>query len=228
MDILTQILNLKDDAQAQNLSRFFKTGKGQYGYGDKFLGIKVPQTRELVKKFYGQVSVEELEKLLHNEYHEVRLFALLSLVAIFEKQKDKRELIFDLYLKNTEYINNWDLVDLSAPKIVGRYCFEQQDDSKIFELADTKHLWSERIAIVSQWYSIKKGQYKTIQKLAKKFLTHKHDLIHKSTGWMLRELGKMDEKILCDFLDKYSKKMPRTMLRYAIEKFDKEKKEKYM
>lgn len=228
MDVLTQIFNLKDDAQAQNLSRFFKTGKGQYGYGDKFLGIKVPQTRELVKKFYGQVSVEELETLLHNEYHEVRLFALLSLVAIFEKQKDKRELIFDLYLRNTEYINNWDLVDLSAPKIVGRYCFEKQDDSKIFELADTKHLWSERIAIVSQWYSIKKGQYKTIQKLAKIFITHKHDLIHKSTGWMLRELGKMDEKILCDFLDKYSKKMPRTMLRYAIEKFDKEKKAYYM
>lgn len=227
MGILDEIQSLEDEKQAQHLMRFFKTGKGQYGEGDKFLGIKVPVTRALAKKYYKELSLKDIQKLIDNEYHEVRLCGLLMLVLQYEKT-DNKENIVSLYLKNVKNINNWDLVDLSAPKIIGKHVFETKSKEIIFDLANSNHLWSERIAVVSQWYIIRQKDFSMILELSEKFLTHKHDLMHKATGWMLREMGKVDEKPLYDFLDKFYTKMPRTMLRYAIEKLPADKKAHYM
>lgn len=228
MDVIQEFLNLKNPDQAAHLMRFFKTGKGQYGENDKFLGLKVPQTRELVKNLYGQVELQELNELAKNEYHEIRLFALLMLVKIYEKQPNLRKDVFEMYLSNVETINNWDLVDLTASKIAGRYCFETKNNKPLIKLSNSKHLWSERISIVSQWSIIKKGEYALTLELCEKFLTHKHDLMHKACGWMLREVGKKDEQTLLGFLDKFYKVMPRTMLRYSLEKLTPEQKRHYM
>lgn len=227
MEILEEIKSLADKDQAIHLSRFFKTGKGEYGEGDLFLGIKVPMVRSVAKKYYPSISLEDIQILIENPYHEVRLLALMLMVFLYEKNGLKQE-IFNLYLKNVQYINNWDLVDLSCPKVVGNFVFINKISDHIYKLANADHLWSNRIAVVSQYYFIKQGDYSLILELSEKFLTHKHDLMHKAVGWMLREMGKMDEKPLYDFLDKHHKDMPRTMLRYSIEKLPKEKKEHYM
>jgi len=227
MDILEEIKSLADEEQAQHLKRFFKTGKGEYGEGDLFLGIKVPITRAIAKKYYPSISLEKIDELIKNPYHEVRLLALLLMVFVYEKTEAKEDVI-ELYLKNIQYINNWDLVDLSAPKIIGHCIYESKDAQSIYELADTNHLWSNRIAVVSTLYLIKKGEFSQILELSEKFLTHKHDLMHKAVGWMLREMGKVDEKPLCTFLDKHHKTMPRTMLRYSIERLSTDKKKHYM
>jgi len=227
MDILEEIKSLADEEQAQHLKRFFKTGKGEYGEGDLFLGIKVPITRAIAKKYYPSISLEKIDELIKNPYHEVRLLALLLMVFVYEKTETKEDVI-ELYLKNIQYINNWDLVDLSAPKIIGHCIYESKDAQSIYELADTNHLWSNRIAVVSTLYLIKKGEFSQILELSEKFLTHKHDLMHKAVGWMLREMGKVDEKPLCTFLDKHHKTMPRTMLRYSIERLSTDKKKHYM
>ena len=228
-ELLEEILSLKDEEQAKNLSRFFKTQKGQYGEGDLFLGINVPTIRLIAKKYYNSTSLEEIQTLLKNPYHEVRMTALLLLMGIYEKASaETRKEIFNLYLNNVDYINNWDLVDVSAPKLVGRFAYENRDFSCIYNLANTNHLWSNRISVISTHYFIKKGDFDLILELSEKFLHHGHDLMHKAVGWMLREMGKIDEAPLYNFLDKHHKTMPRTMLRYSIEKFSKEKREHYM
>lgn len=227
MDILDEIIAHGNKEDAAHLSRFFKSGKGEYGEGDIFLGIKVPVVRSVAKKYYQEITLDDIQILIKNPYHEVRLMALMLMVFVYEKTEQKQE-IFDLYMKNLEYINNWDLVDLSCHKIVGHFLHTNKISEPIHKLANTEHLWSNRIAVVSQYYFIKQGDFTHILALSEKFLTHKHDLMHKAVGWMLREMGKMDEKPLYDFLDKHHKSMPRTMLRYSLEKLPKDKKEHYM
>lgn len=227
MDILSEIKSLSDEEQAIHLQRFFKTREGEYGEGDLFLGIKVPVTRAIAKKHYKSISLQEIDKLIKNPYHEVRFLALNIMIFKYEKT-DLQSEIFELYLKNVEYINNWDLVDLSCPKIVGNYIYKNKNYDVIYKLADSNHLWSNRIAVLATFYFIKKGDFALILELAEKFLTHKHDLMQKAVGWMLREMGKIDEKTLFEFLDNYYKIMPRTMLRYSIERLPKEKKYYYM
>jgi len=226
MDAMQELLNLKDEEQAKHLMQFFKTGKGQYGEGDKFLGIRVPQTRSIVKKYFNNVNFEQLQAMLESPYHEIRLCALLIMVSLYEK--NSQDTIVNLYIKNVKNINNWDLVDLTAHKIIGSHYLKTHDRTIIDNLANSGHLWSERIAIVSQWSVLRKGEFDILLELCEKFLTHKHDLIHKATGWMLREAGKQDEKVLLNFLDKYAKVMPRTMLRYSIEKLTPEQRKFYM
>lgn len=219
---------LADPAKAKILQRFFKTGKGQYGEGDRFLGIIMPQQRSLVKKYWEQLSLQEIEALLKSQFHEERLCALLCLVEKFDCTVDEKvqKKIYNFYLEHAKHINNWDLVDLSAPKIVGEY-LQNKNRQILYKLAKSKNLWERRIGILSTFAFIKKGEDKDALAIAKILLNDKHDLIHKATGWMLREAGKRcKEKTLTGFLDKHVKQMPRTMLRYAIERLP-EKKRKY-
>ncbi|GAB6010523.1 DNA alkylation repair protein [Viscerimonas tarda] len=211
------------------LPYFFKTGKGQYGEGDKFLGVVVPDVRK-VAKANKEITFDELAKLLNNEYHECRLCALLILVERFkkEKQEDERKKIVDFYLSQTTRINNWDLVDLSSKDIVGEYLVDKSDRSILYNLADSTLLWDQRIAIVSAFAFIRRGDLTDIFRLSEKLLHHPHDLMHKAIGWMLREAGKQDKSALIGFLDVHYKTMPRTMLRYSIEKFSPEERAYYM
>lgn len=226
MDIVNELLNLQDEKQAKHLMQFFKTGKGQYGEGDKFLGIRVPQTRCIVKKYCSNTTFGQIQEMLDSPYHEIRLCALLIMVSQYEKNNDEN--IVNLYIKNVSNINNWDLVDLTAHKIIGTHYIKTHDRKIIDNLANSGHLWSERIAVVSQWRILKTGEFDLLLELCEKFLTHKHDLMHKATGWMLREAGKKDEDVLLGFLDKHAKVMPRTMLRYSIEKLTPELRNFYM
>lgn len=217
--------------------RFFKTGVGEYGYGDKFLGVMVPQTRAIVKDVWQYVTLDEIETLLHSPYHEARLTALLLLVKIYEEQKvgtqhavsanNKKQQIFEIYTTNTDYINNWDLVDLSAPNIVGQHLFKK-DCSLLYEFAQSNHLWKQRIAVVATLYFIRKGEFSHTYALAKLFMNTQQDLMQKAVGWMLREAGKRDVSQLRTFLNEYKCVMPRTMLRYAIEKFSAEERLKFL
>ncbi|MDD4661694.1 MAG: DNA alkylation repair protein, partial [Candidatus Pacebacteria bacterium] len=191
-----ELQKLKNEEKAKILSRFFKTGKGEYGEGDKFLGIKVPDLR-LVAKNNLNVSLTELQDLLDSDIHEHRLTALLILVENFKKEQ-KLEIV-DFYLKNLKNINNWDLVDLSCPNIIGRY-FLKRDRSLLYRLAKSENLWERRIAIVSTYYFIKNNNFEDTIKISKMLLGDKHDLLHKAVGWMLREVGKKDEAILIAFL----------------------------
>lgn len=227
--IIKEIIRLEDEAQAKHLQRFFKTKKGEYGEGDLFLGIKVPVTRSIAKKYFQTVPIEDIEKLLHDKYHEIRLLALLIMVFVYEKgDETKKKGIFDLYLKNVEFINNWDLVDLSCPKIVGEFCHRTKNISEIQKLSNKNHLWSKRISVVSCHYFIKRGEFPLILELSEKFLTDRHDLMQKAVGWMLREMGKVEISPLYEFLDKHHKTMPRTMLRYSIEKLTDDERFYYM
>lgn len=226
--ILEELKSLANPDQVKHLQRFFKTGIGDYGEGDLFLGLKVPTTRAVAKKYYSSVSLEEIEKLIQSPHHETRLVALLLMVFIFEKDRDTQADVFNLYIKNVQYINNWDLVDLSCSKVFGRYVFETKDLAPLYEFANSNHLWSKRISVVSTYYFIKRNEFELIIELAEKFLTDKHDLMQKAVGWMLREMGKMDVKPLYEFLDKHHKTMPRTMLRYSIEKLPPEERKFYM
>lgn len=210
------------------LPYFFKTGKGQYGEGDKFLGVMVPQIR-MVAKANKAFDFPEVEKLLYNEYHECRLCALLILVEQFKKATpEKKKEIFDFYLSNTSRINNWDLVDLSAKDIVGEYLVKEEKREILYKLAESSLLWDQRIAVISTFAFIRRNDFNDILKLSEILLLHPHDLMHKAIGWMLREVGKRDKKALTEFLDKYHKTMPRTMLRYSIEKLSQEEKAHYM
>jgi len=211
------------------LPYFFKTGKGQYGEGDKFLGVVVPDTRKVAKKYKDIISFGELTQLLNNEYHECRLCALLILVEVFKKTKDevKRKEIVDFYLSHTHCINNWDLVDLSAKDIVGEYLVNKDRDI-LYTLADSSLLWDQRIAVLATFAFIRRNDHKDILALSEKLLYHKHDLMHKAVGWMLRETGKKDKELLIGFLDKHYREMPRTMLRYSIEKLTHEERAFYM
>ena len=220
---------LANPEKAKLLSGFFRTGKGQYGEDDIFLGIVVPDQRKTAKK-YPELQLNEIQELLSNKIHEYRLTSLFILISKFERGNNKlKKEIFDFYLQNAKNINNWDLVDLSAPKIPGAYILDNPKEKKIlYKLAESKNLWEKRIAILSTYTFIKNHEFEDTLNISEILLKDKHDLIHKAVGWMLREIGKKDQKTEEKFLKKHCREMPRTMLRYAIEKFQKNKKEFYM
>jgi len=205
------------------ISKFFKTGKGQYGEGDIFIGAYVPDIRKVAKE-YKDASFEDIQELLDSEIHEERLLGLFILVQQFPSNKKN---VYYFYIDNLRNVNNWDLVDLSADKIVGEYIFNK-DKSVLYEFVKSKNVWKRRIAIISTFAFIKKNEFGDALKISEYLLNDRHDLIHKAVGWMLREIGKRNQDILEDFLKKHSRNMPRTMLRYSVEKFDKEKREFYM
>ena len=227
--ILQELLSVANPEKAKFLQGFFKTGKGQYAEGDIFLGIVVPITRNIVK-VNKALPLSEIQILLDSEYHEVRLAGLLFLVQQFKKAKTEKERkeIFDFYLANARKANNWDLVDVTCRDVIGLYLLDKDDRSVLYRLAESDNLWEQRIAIVSTWTFIKHKQYDDSLALSEKLLSHKHDLMHKAIGWMLREVGKKDRETLVDFLDRHYKNMPRTALRYAIEHFPDEQKAYYM
>ena len=233
--MLNNLLPLKQDLkkfaskeQAAILSRFFKTGKGEYGAGDKFIGIKVPNQRQVARKYFSELSLKETEELLQSPIHEHRLTALIILNLKYQKadEKTKKE-IFNLYLRNTKKINNWDLVDLSAPNIVGDYLLDK-DRKILYKLAKSDDLWERRIVILATYAFIRNNEFEDTFKISEILMNDNHDLIHKAVGWMLREAGKRDLKEEEDFLKKYYKEMPRTMLRYAIERFEEKKRKSYL
>jgi 3-methyladenine DNA glycosylase AlkD len=221
---LTQDLKVHANPEkAKIYQRFFKTGKGQYGEGDIFLGITVPETRAIAKK-HNHLPLNQIEQHLKSKYHEERLAALLILVHNYPTNQNN---IANFYLKNTDKINNWDLVDLSAHKILGKH-LQDKDKSIIYKLAKSDNLWERRIAIISTFHFINQGKYQDSLKISKILLKDKHDLIHKAVGWMLREIGKKNQSVLEAFLKQHYKTMPRTMLRYAIEKFSEKTRKAYL
>jgi len=236
MPTLTQLKkelsSLANPSQAKLLSGFFKTGKGEYGEGDEFYGIKVPVTREVAKKYATEITLNEAEELLKSKIHEERLCALLILIQKFENKnttEGERKEIFDFYLANTARINNWDLVDLSSHEIVGAYTYTHPTERKtLMKLASSELLWDKRIAMVSTYHFIYRKKFEEPLKVARILLNDNHDLIHKAVGWMLREIGKRDIKVEEEFLLKHYQKMPRTMLRYAIEKFPEKIRKEYL
>ena len=223
------IRSFTNPEKAKILGRFFKTGKGEYGEGDKFLGIILPLQRSIVRKYWKEITFEEMKELVKSPLHEERLVSLLIAVDKFEKGNEKeRKEIYDFYLSHTKFINNWDLVDLTAPRIIGAYLHDK-DKEILTMLAKSKSLWEKRISILSTFYFIRQGDPSETFRIARLLINDKHDLIHKAVGWMLREIGKRcGEKAEEKFLQKYYKTMPRTMLRYAIEKFDNKKRKYYL
>ena len=229
--ILEALQFLSSPEKKEFLPYFFKTGKGEYAEGDQFIGVVVPDSRKLVKEYWQKATLEDVQEILKSEFHEMRLVALLILVNKFEKSKDKTEQkkLVDFYLKNTKYINNWDLVDLSCYKLLGRYCFENRKDDILRELSNSDNMWEKRIAIVATMHHIKKGKsFDLTQELVLNNLNHPHDLMHKANGWLLREIGNKDEEVLLDFLKIYYQNMPRTTLRYAIEKLDEDLRQDFL
>lgn len=226
--IIEEIKKYQNPNLAQHHAKFFQTHKGGYGEGDLFYGLKVPEVRKIVKLFYNDVSLDDIEDLIKNPYHEVRLCVLFIMVEKFKKASEKEKaLLVKIYLNNLEYINNWDLVDSSASYILGEHWFNK-DLNDLWKLARSGHIWSERISVLASFGFIKKCSYQTTLELCEFFLNHRHDLIHKATGWMLREIGKRDLVQLLKFLDKHHKIMPRTMLRYSIEKLPQDHRKFYM
>ena len=226
-DIATVLKVLADPAIAEHSKRFFKTGKGDYGEGDVFLGVRVPVIRQQVKKYRGASSAQ-VKKLLQSKYHEERLLALLMLVDRYERGSDDEKLfIYNLYLANPRYIPTWDLVDSSAHHIVGAYLADR-DRSDIYKLSASDNLWERRIAIIATFYFIRRRHFDDTIKLAEMLLDDREDLIHKAVGWMLREVGKRDVEEERRFLNKHYHLMPRTMLRYAIERFPAKERQAYL
>lgn len=212
---------------AETMQWFFKTGKGEYGEGDVFAGLKVPTQRKLAREF-RDLSLSDLKELLDSEVHEERLISLFILIDKYERGDEKeKKAIYAFYIRYRKLINNWDLVDLSAPRIIGKHLLES-DKSILFKFASSKILWERRIALLSTYEFIRNHNYDTTLKLAKILLNDEHDLIHKAVGWMLREIGKRNLKVEEKFLKSYYSMMPRTMLRYAIEKFPETKRKKYL
>ena len=238
--LLFKMMSKADPSQVAGLSRFFKTGPGQYGEGDKFLGIKVPVTRSVVKECWRDVGVEDLEECILSEYHELRLAALLALVEIFSHSGRKasakapaaaglsQEECIGFYLSHTDRINNWDLVDLSCYPLLGEWLLDK-DRKLLYDLAASgATIWEQRIGIVSTMTFIRHGELDDTFAIADILLHHSHDLIHKAVGWLLREAGKRDKPALTTFLESRYQTMPRTMLRYAIEKFPEEERQRYL
>ena len=229
-DVEQALRAVASDDKAVILARFFKTGKGEYGEGDRFIGVTVPQQRALVKQI-ASLPWNEIENLLQSEYHECRLTALLLLVKMFDKSKSEamRQQIYDFYIAHHTRANNWDLVDLSAPQIVGGYLLDKQR-TPLKSYAQSDCLWLQRIAIVGTFAFIKRRDYADTLAIAQQLLHHSHDLIHKAVGWMLREVGKRDFDTEFRFLaeDGRYNTMPRTMLRYAIEKFPEELRQRFL
>ena len=236
--ISRDLKKLKNPEKIKVYQWFFKTDKGQYGEGDVFLGLSSAETKGIAKKYFAEADFETIKKLLYSKIHEERMCALRILVLKYEKslrdlstqprsaQDDKKE-IFDFYIKNAKQINNWDLVDVSAPNIVGNYLLDK-DRKILYKLANSKNLWEKRISIISTFVFIRNNQFEDTLKISEILLGDTHDLLHKAVGWMLREVGKRDQKILEKFLDKNIKKLPRTTLRYAIEKFQEKKRKEYL
>lgn len=232
--LYNEILARQDVEQAVNLSRFFKTGKGQYGEGDKFLGIKVPVTRKVVKQCWKETSFDDLETCIRSEYHEMRLAALLTLIEIFKHAKQNIVLKQDcvaFYIAHIQYINNWDLVDLTCYELLGNWLLDK-DRTLLYDLArNGKTIWEQRIGMVSTMQFLRHGELDDTYAIADIFLAKPrplHDLLQKAVGWLLREAGKRDEQRLKEWLEPRCQTMPRTMLRYAIEKFPEEERRKLM
>ena len=222
------LLQLANPERAIQTARFFKTGKGEYGEGDIFIGLSNPQVQGLVKEYWKSTNMSDIQDLINDKIHELRFAGLLVLVTQFPKSLPiQQQGIINFYLKNIQQINNWDLVDCSAYKILGKFLLDK-DRQILYDLAESGHLWSERVAVVSTMEFIRNGQFADIFKLSERFLAHTHDLMHKACGWMLREVGKRDELALEEFLDEHLPKMPRTMLRYAIEKMEEKKRLGYL
>lgn len=226
-DLRSEIQKLANPQKAKILSGYFKTGKGEYGYGDKFLGINVPDVRKVAKGYVG-LSLPDVKKLLQSKIHEQRSAAVEILLMQYQKgdEKKKKE-IFSFCLANTKYINNWDLVDGLAPKIIGSWLSDKSKEI-IYKLAVSENLWERRIAIISTLTFIRNGQFEDTFKIAEILLKDEHDLIHKAVGWMLREVGKLDRGAEERFLDRHCSRMPRTALRYAIEKFPQNLRQRYL
>ncbi len=226
-NIKKELKQLGNKEYAARLRKYFKAGKGEYGEGDRFLGIQVPALRKMAKK-YKEISIGEASELIKSKFHEERLFSLLVLVALFKRANDKdKKKIYTVYLRSTKFINNWDLVDASAGHIVGAYLLAR-DKEPIYVLARSKNIWERRISIISTSYFIGYNRFVDTLNIAEMLLGDDEDLIHKAVGWMLREIGKSDFELEERFLGKYYKNMPRTMLRYAIEKFPKERRKSYL
>lgn len=227
LQVINDLKKISSPTRAKNLAWFFKTGPGQYGEGDVFWGITVPAQRQVAKK-YLTLPLSEVKKLLQNKVHECRLTGVLILVDQFKKSGEKqRKILYDFYLANSDRINNWDLVDLSAWVIVGGYLIDHPSKIKLLQkLVKSKILWQRRIAVLAGGAFIRHNRFDITLDLAKKLIADPHDLMHKAVGWMLREVGKRDQKVLENFLDEYATKLPRTALRYAIERLP-EKLRKY-
>ena len=223
-----EIRALANKQIAKNSLRFFKTGKGEYGHGDLFLGVKVPKIRLIAKK-HTDTSITEMKKLICSKYHEERLLGLIILVNKYSKNKDRktRNQLYKIYVSSFKYINNWDLVDVTCPHVIGKHLMDK-DRSILYSWAKSDDLWAKRIAIVSTHWFIRKNDLQDTFKIAEMLLNDEHDLIHKAAGWMLREAGKKDLEKEEIFLKKHYKTMPRTMLRYAIERFPEPKRQRYL
>jgi 3-methyladenine DNA glycosylase AlkD len=228
-NIKKSLQGLKNPKKAVVLQRFFKTRKGEYGEGDVFLGIAVPLQRIIAKKYYQELSFDDQHKLLINKIHEYRLTALFCLVLQFQKgDEKKRKATYEFYLRHTKGINNWDMVDLSAPNIVGAFLLDKKERKVLYKLARSKNIWEKRIAMLATYQFIKNNNFDDAINIAEILLRDKHDLIHKAVGWMLREIGKRNQKTEIEFLKKYHKQMPRVMLRYAVEKFSEKQKTAFL
>lgn len=225
--VLSELLSMANPEKGAFLQRFFKTGPGQYAEGDVFLGLIVPLTRSIAKA-NKQTPLSELQILMESDYHEARLCALLIVVEQFKKATETdRKTLYDFYLANAYRINNWDLVDVTCPHVVGAYLLNN-DRSRLYELAESNCLWEQRIAMVSTIAFIRNREYTDTLALAEKLMPHKHDLMHKAIGWMLREVGKKDRQTLTEFLEEYATRLPRTALRYAIEHYPEEQRQYFL
>lgn len=226
-DVIKDVRKEADPAKVEILSRFFKTRKGEYGEGDLFLGVKVPPLRKISKKYKG-LPLPELQKIVKSKYHEERLLGFFILCETFQKTPEEdRNKLHQFYLKNLKYVNNWDIVDLSSREMIGDYLLDKKRDI-LYKLAKSENLWERRISIISTYAFIRKQDFKDALKISEILLKDKEDLIHKAVGWMLREIGNRSLKPETDFLDKHASSMPRTMLRYAVEKFPDKLRTKYM
>lgn len=221
MSVQSDLQKLKNKEKAKFLAHYFKTGKGEYAEGDVFIGLTVPQVRAIAKK-YRDLPLADVEELLHNKIHEYRLTALIILTY----KKLTKEIV-DLYLRNTKYINNWDLVDLSSHELLGTFLLDKPR-TILYKLAKSKNIWERRIAVISTFAFLRKNEVSDSMALAEILLHDTHDLMHKAVGWMLREVGKRDENVLVDYLSTHYKTMPRTMLRYAVEKFPSGVRQQYL
>ena len=218
---------LANPVKAAILSRFFKTGPGEYGQGDIFWGITVPEQRIVAKRF-ANLPLAAIKEMLADPIHEVRLTAGLILVDQYQHNPNQHQDYLDFYLNNINSFNNWDLIDLTAPKIIGQYLVNNQNNKILAELSRSNNLWARRAAMVANLTLIKSGDYQTALIMAKQYLTEQHDLLHKATGWVLREVGKCNQSALLNFLDQQASRMPRVMLRYSIEKLPEPLRQKYL
>ena len=229
-DVVKELEYLKNSEKIKVFKRFFKTNEGEYGYGDMFWGISVPQVRGISKRYFLDISFDEIKVLINHRIHEIRLAGYLILTYQYEKSdNERRKDIFDFYLNNLSGCNNWDLVDLSCYKIVGEYVLRNKEKRKIlYKLSKSKNLWQQRISIVSTYPMIKRKEFEDTLNISKLLLSHKHDLIHKAVGWMLREVGKQDMNVLRKFLNENINTIPRTTLRCSIERMNESERKGYL